>query len=1034
MALSPIAVTLELIGINRAGTAFAEVQRAMADLDRGVRGLGSSSTALVGGMRTQEERLAASAAAFDKLTQASRTHELVQRQLSLSVNKSASDMYALGQATRDLSKASEDYNAISTRLQGNLGSISTLARAGMSLVGGVVVGGLAAGAVIGIDGLQKANRLQQTALTNAAMTGQDTRAAGANMANDVALAGTGGIPFDPNALETARYSINSAGITGGNADDVLKVFAKAAGAANMPDIAPMAQLGTDLLDIFGKGSKSTGKDAESMINQALTAGQIGKAYVPDLVSNIGKFAGQGAQAGFSLADQLAFYARETLGGQTGARAGFNESALFASLAKPNSGQQAAASAFGVTLDPDKIRSEGMVAWLKSLFGATGGGTQGQQEEVLTKILGNRNTVRGVIAASGVGGRFLDQMGGIEQHIQASAGVGAKDTLNTSFAESNAGVEQQVRDAQAKLAATEIAFGQKLQPLELDAVHAGSALLDLAVKYLPPLYGKLGDFGSWLDGLAKKPALNGPSAIPNPKKTNNPAENAGNDIFSRANLLLNPFSSDFLNVDKSNSDAAAMRMRGATINTRADTLGGWFDSALHTASPAGQGEPEAGRIPARRPPSQAGFGALNNPLFYVDYPSGVNDLNPYRIDGTSLGDGLSPGAARATPPVRPVDRLPYVGSFLTQANRNDNAPNSFRFSKLPAAASDPAAPRSGDLGMASALQTALALVGQAQMQFKLDRLGGAGNNRYLAARSTLDSDIRAGAPDRDIRAALRAVLGDLPGTNYKDTAKRGRDATNEVAAYGRKRLIDGDTDAFNAAKTFWDASKLYNESVPQQDAALKKYLAAYQKLIDDQHLKGIDLIQAQMGLDSARQAGNAAIKAEKKDTAQAALVELQKRLQLDGLTGKDTGRDKAAIDAYLRANAGTLGNSKLDTALAIALNDQKQAKAAMPPLQGPQLIRPTQRSNGSLQADFMQTFVRFGASPGTTQDRQLTRYLEEQVALLRKADQRDQDTIRFQTEEIGQLRAIVAELKAQHAPSTAPAQGGDFARRGQVQRR
>ena len=191
----------------------------------------------------------------------------------------------------------------------------------------------------------------------------------------------------PTGLSEALFDINSAGVTGSKALDMVKDSARLA-EAGLTDTKTAAGALLTAMQLYGEEVGTTANAADKFSK----ANEIGRTTIGELSKEFGRVATTAKTAGVSFNETMAAMAALTLAGQETNLAATNLNAAFTEIIKPsNQLAESFQKQTGSTVQAYTAQN-GMVGTLKALYEITGGSTEqlgklGLSQSALSAIAG-----------------------------------------------------------------------------------------------------------------------------------------------------------------------------------------------------------------------------------------------------------------------------------------------------------------------------------------------------------------------------------------------------------------------------------------------------------------------------------------------------------------------------------------------------------------------------------------------------------------------------------------------------------------------
>jgi len=242
-------------------------------------------------------------------------------------------------------------------------------------------------------------------------------------------------------LTRGLYDILSSGVAAAKAMRVLGTASKMA-KAGVSDTAVTADALTTILNSYGKSAEQ----ATEISDDLFATIKAGKLTMAELAPNIGKVASLAATAGVSLEDLLATTAALTQGGLKTEFAVTALRSIITSLVSPTEEAAAAAKNFGLVLDTNTLKSEGLHGIIQKLAKA--------ELKHLEKIIPN---VRGM-AGLAVALQRASTAGEIYEHMLTNTGD-TEEAFQKIMATSSASIDT----AKQAWEDFKLSLGEKIAP-------------------------------------------------------------------------------------------------------------------------------------------------------------------------------------------------------------------------------------------------------------------------------------------------------------------------------------------------------------------------------------------------------------------------------------------------------------------------------------------------------------------------------------------------------------------------------------------
>lgn len=222
------------------------------------------------------------------------------------------------------------------------------------------------------------------------------------------------VPVGPQELADSLYFIESSGIQGAEAIDVLTVSAKAS-AAQLGDTATIADLLTSALNAYA----GSGLTATQITDQLVAAVRLGKSEPDEMAKSLGQVLPIASQMGVEFNEVASSIAAVSLAGLSTPRAATGLRYLLSSLAKPSQEAIAHFSEIGLSVQDvqDMLANRGLLETLRTLAerfdisGAAG-------KAAFQSIIGG---ARGGVIAMALVGRNAEQVDKVFAGVSNSAG-------------------------------------------------------------------------------------------------------------------------------------------------------------------------------------------------------------------------------------------------------------------------------------------------------------------------------------------------------------------------------------------------------------------------------------------------------------------------------------------------------------------------------------------------------------------------------------------------------------------------------------
>lgn len=264
----------------------------------------------------------------------------------------------------------------------------------------------------------------------------------------------------PQELAEALYFVTSSGFEGAAAMRVLEASAKAS-AAGLGDTAVVADAVTSAVNAYGESALSATRATDIL----LAAVREGKAEPEELAASIGQVIPAASQMGVSFDQVAAAIASMTLTGQSASEAAVALNQVFTNALKPTKQGADTLAEVGLSYKAlrDSLAKDGLLDTLEMLNTKFDGNV-----EAMARVFGNVRSLRAVFALTG---DAAEKTSG----IFADLAQNGNDT-NKAFAKMSQTDGFKLQQAWAELQKTAIEFGAVVVPMLVDAVEAGTDLV------------------------------------------------------------------------------------------------------------------------------------------------------------------------------------------------------------------------------------------------------------------------------------------------------------------------------------------------------------------------------------------------------------------------------------------------------------------------------------------------------------------------------------------------------------------------------
>ena len=277
----------------------------------------------------------------------------------------------------------------------------------------------------------------------------------------------------PEELADALFFVQSAGIRGADAMNVLEMSAKAS-VAGLGETKTIADLVTSAMNAYGKESLNA-----SMATDILTAAvREGKAEATEMAGAIGIVLPIASEMGVKFNQVGAAFAGMTRTGTPARVAATQLKAIMATLLKPTEQAEEALVAMGLSSAGlrKQIKEEGLITTLETLRLTT----NKYGEESMAKVFPNIRALMGV----------LDLMGAnMEENI----------AISERMADSTGSLEKAFEAASRT---TQFKWDQAISQVKTTFVKLGTAMKDLVLPIIETITEKIKSLTDRLDGMTK----------------------------------------------------------------------------------------------------------------------------------------------------------------------------------------------------------------------------------------------------------------------------------------------------------------------------------------------------------------------------------------------------------------------------------------------------------------------------------------------------------------------------------------------------
>lgn len=298
----------------------------------------------------------------------------------------------------------------------------------------------------------------------------------------------------PRELAQDLNSIETAGLRGQAALDVLRVSAKAA-TVGLGDLKNVSSTLTAAINAYGPGALSAGQ-ATSVLLAAVRESRVSG---DEFLSTIRGILPLASNLGVSIDQVAAAMATMTRTGLDAGQASGALRSVFSSLEKPTTATKKALEEMGLSAADlrEELKERGLLAVLQTL--ADGFKVNG---EALTKVFPNARALAGVLSLLGGDGKNAAAV------FKTLAGT-TTDTLNKAFEEAASGPGFKFHQAMAELQVVLIRIGDDVLPRILPVVQAFSAGMEALADRVAALTPAT---QTWIIALAASMAALGPIVL------------------------------------------------------------------------------------------------------------------------------------------------------------------------------------------------------------------------------------------------------------------------------------------------------------------------------------------------------------------------------------------------------------------------------------------------------------------------------------------------------------------------------------------
>jgi TP901 family phage tail tape measure protein len=278
----------------------------------------------------------------------------------------------------------------------------------------------------------------------------------------------------PKELADALYFINSSGLKGAEALDVLKLSAKAA-ASGLGETQAVANLLTSVLTAY----KGTGMTAAYATDILVSAVREGKAEATGFATAIGQIIPIAANMGVSFDQVAGGMAAITLNGASASNAAVYLKGIFQALTiASEKGDAALAKYVSSYVDLRNIlKTQGMIGLLKEinrLRDEAESKRKGNGEEFLSDVFPN---VRGLTGVLSLAGKNFEYTTALMQRVTNSAG-----SLGTAFAAVSDTIKMRYDKAIARINVSQISLGTTIANTFIPILESLSRWIEKVTKW------------------------------------------------------------------------------------------------------------------------------------------------------------------------------------------------------------------------------------------------------------------------------------------------------------------------------------------------------------------------------------------------------------------------------------------------------------------------------------------------------------------------------------------------------------------------
>jgi len=313
----------------------------------------------------------------------------------------------------------------------------------------------------------------------------DTNTESLKAMGDEVLAMSKELPVAIDDLTASLYDVRSAGISAGDAMEVLDRSARL-GVAGLGSTSEAVDIVTSSINAFGL----EGEDADKVYDNIFKTVKNGKTTISGLAQGFGAVAGTVANAGINLDEYLASVAALTTTGLPAAQAHTQIRAAIAGLTRETKESAAVFDSLGVKTFPELIgKSGGMVQAFAAIKEKLGG-----NDAAMLKLFGSTEALNAVLGLTG------NQAAVFKSTLEDMRG--GADAVGDAFDKQAGGTAAQAQVMRNQLEAVGVQIGQFIVPV---VIRLADALSDLLTEFqdLDP------DTQKWIVGLVGVLAAIGP---------------------------------------------------------------------------------------------------------------------------------------------------------------------------------------------------------------------------------------------------------------------------------------------------------------------------------------------------------------------------------------------------------------------------------------------------------------------------------------------------------------------------------------------